>query len=516
MRNKNEQQDRPEQQQPSPLQDETLLQKMTPYIGAIADAWEELRINKGRVMLSLVGVAAAVWAMATVIALGDIMSSSQLQLDSQYSGVPGTVRLSASGQGASDESYETTYGSASGSTSDSSSGSTVTEFNPDGSIRDDFGAAALRTVDTVDATLWTRERTTSAGLQAPGVGNVQDFSGFDGVPLDDTYTGDAYADTTFSDSGFSDSGFSDSGISEDDFAMNIPGGSGATSVELLGVDPGWMEIYQKRVIDGRELNADDGNKLMNPVMINEKLYELLGNPDVKTYPQFWLADSPNVQFTVVGVLKGLGTWDGPQAVMPYETFVNALPPGLTSQQASLTVATPYETASKNQDVLVSILQAELGESWSVNGMFSEKDQFGAESFNSVMTKVVAAIGGIVIALGALGLLTVSIVTIRHRVREIGIRRAMGASVHRVFISVFMESVVATTVAGVIGVILSIFTIKFLPIEDMFSMPLPPGDVAYPFTAALIGVLIAAGVGALAGIIPASIAVKVTPIDAIRF
>src|SRR5699024_637546 len=99
---------------------------------------------------------------------------------------------------------------------------------------------------------------------------------------------------------------------------------------------------------------------------------------------------------------------------------------------------------------------------------------------------------------------------------IGIRRAMGASVHRVFISVFMESVVATTVAGVIGVILSIFTIKFLPIEDMFSMPLPPGDVAYPFTAALIGVLIAAGVGALAGIIPASIAVKVTPIDAIRF
>lgn len=140
----------------------------------------------------------------------------------------------------------------------------------------------------------------------------------------------------------------------------------------------------------------------------------------------------------------------------------------------------------------------------------------SSNLNNTITTALGIIGGIVIALGALGLLTVSIVTVGHRVREIGIRRAMGASASRIFISVFLESIVATTVAGVVGVILSIITIKQLPIEQMLSLPMELGNVPYPFTAAVVGVLAATIVGALAGIIPATIAVRVKPIDAIRF
>ena len=51
---------------------------------------------------------------------------------------------------------------------------------------------------------------------------------------------------------------------------------------------------------------------------------------------------------------------------------------------------------------------------------------------------------------------------------------------------------------------------------MLALPLETGAVAYPVTAAVIGVLVATLVGALAGIIPATIAVRVKPIDAIRF
>ncbi|MCI6411325.1 ABC transporter permease, partial [Schaalia hyovaginalis] len=129
-------------------------------------------------------------------------------------------------------------------------------------------------------------------------------------------------------------------------------------------------------------------------------------------------------------------------------------------------------------------------------------------------KIIMVTGGIVILLGAMGLLNVAIVTVRQRIREIGIRRAMGASAKRVFFSVFMESVVATFVAGVIGVGIAIVIVRTLPLETLGL--LLQDRPAFPMKAAVDGVGIATGIGALCGIIPAVAAVKVKPIDAIRY
>ena len=73
----------------------SFLYAATPYLGALLEAWHELRINRGRIMLSLVSVAAAVWAMTTVIALGNILTSSQDAVTAQSTGVAGTVTLTA-------------------------------------------------------------------------------------------------------------------------------------------------------------------------------------------------------------------------------------------------------------------------------------------------------------------------------------------------------------------------------------------------------------------------------------
>lgn len=254
---------------------------------------------------------------------------------------------------------------------------------------------------------------------------------------------------------------------------------------------------------------------MNPVVVNDQFYESLGNPALADHPTFRLKETGNTTFTVVGVYKSLGSWDAPSIVTHYDSFLNAGYEGQVGEP-QLLVATPEESAKENQKALHNIFQAELGPSWKVNTSLSEKDTQISQEMNNTITTALGIIGGIVIALGALGLLTVSIVTIGHRVREIGIRRAMGASAGRIFISVFLESIVATTVAGVVGVIASIITVKQLPLDKMLALPLETGAVAYPVTAAVIGVLVATLVGALAGIIPATIAVRVKPIDAIRF
>ena len=129
-----------------------------------------------------------------------------------------------------------------------------------------------------------------------------------------------------------------------------------------------------------------------------------------------------------------------------------------------------------------------------------------------------AIGGIavlILALGVLGLVNITMVTVRYRIREIGIRRSFGATSGRVFFTVMMESVVATAVAGVAGVMLAIAVVSNPWIQQLVAQgvqDLPP----FPVDAALLGMVTAVGAGALAGLLPALVAVRVKVIDAIRY
>ncbi|KEP72408.1 hypothetical protein HR12_45520, partial [Microbacterium sp. SUBG005] len=73
--------------------------------------------------------------------------------------------------------------------------------------------------------------------------------------------------------------------------------------------------------------------------------------------------------------------------------------------------------------------------------------------------VVIGIAVLVLLLGALGLVNIALVTVKQRVREIGIRRSFGATASRVFFAVMLESVVATVVAGAAGVTVSILVVQ---------------------------------------------------------
>ena len=80
----------------------------------------------------------------------------------------------------------------------------------------------------------------------------------------------------------------------------------------------------------------------------------------------------------------------------------------------------------------------------------------------------------------------------------------------------LESVVATVVAGIVGIAISILALRFVPLGPILGIHSDVPTPAYPFSAALIGLAAATGVGALAGIIPAWVAMRIKPIDAIRF
>nr|WP_255525951.1 ABC transporter permease [Frigoribacterium sp. CG_9.8] len=128
---------------------------------------------------------------------------------------------------------------------------------------------------------------------------------------------------------------------------------------------------------------------------------------------------------------------------------------------------------------------------------------------------VGAVAGLVLFLGALGLVNISLVTVRQRIREIGIRRSFGATAGRVFFAVMMESVVATVAAGVVGVGVAVAIVENPWVQEQLSQGITDLP-SFPIGAALFGLAAATVVGALAGLLPAIAAVRFTVIDAIRY
>ncbi|MGO4455676.1 ABC transporter permease [Arthrobacter sp. RAF14] len=284
---------------------------------------------------------------------------------------------------------------------------------------------------------------------------------------------------------------------------------GVQSINATVVDPVYATILRTSVVQGRWFTDDDARRLAPAVILNESAWAQLGSPSLSRQPGVRLYQNGAHSAVIVGVSRSQWPDEPPSAYL------------LSGDGARLGVgdSTPEYRVwvdPSQADQLRQALEADLGArmpgvSVSVNRM----DYLAYGDPLAPLQWVVAGVAGVILLLGALGMLTVALVTVKYRVREIGIRRSFGATSGRIFVGVMMESLVATTVAGLLGVMLAVAVVKNPWVESLVA----PGLDAYPpfpLGAALVGLGAAVVVGALAGAIPALIAIRVKVIDAIRF
>lgn len=443
------------------------MNAVSQILGALIEAWGEVKVQKARVVLSLVGVVAAVAAMTIVIALGDLLLQSSRELAELYEGRSVTLRLNP--ESSSSASEEPAAGGPSQDASDpSSAAGAQTAKRPD--EKDTLGEAMGTLAERTDIHYWSRF--SSGGGDIVETRQARSSGQFRGYPL-----------TNISDM--------------------------VDGVAFQGVDPSYEVIFRTRMLAGRWVVSSDADQRLVPVVISESLWNQLGRAPIDQVP-IVLHTSDGVAMRVVGVTKSKSSFDMPTVFAHYDAARVSFP-GMGSPSMFAWVGT--ENADQARETLPRALSSILGEGWKVSVSGGEHEDIGEEQLGTI-SNVIMIIGGIIVFLGALGLLNVAIVTVRQRVREIGIRRAVGASAARVFFAVFMESVVATFVAGVIGVGIAVVVVRFLPLE---ALNITLSDTpAFPAGAAIAGVAISTSIGALCGIIPALAAVRIKPIDAIRY
>lgn len=442
------------------------MNAISQILGALIEAWAEVKVQKARVVLSLVGVVAAVAAMTVVIALGDLILQSSREMAELYEGRSVTLRLapenSAASQGTPAGAGPTQASGAGGAPASSS------VARPDDT--DPVGEAMATLANRHDIRYWSR--LSSSGGEITEVSQARSSGQFRGYPV--VRTDDMFNDVT-----------------------------------IQAVDPAYQVIFRTRMLAGRWVAPSDAEQRLTPVVISEVLWNQLGRAPIDQVP-IVLHTTDGTAVRVVGVTKSSSRFDMPTMYVHYDAARATLPQMGTP---SMIAWVGPDDADQARSVLPRALASILGDGWRVTVTGGEHEDIGEEQLGTI-SRVIMIIGGIIVFLGALGLLNVAIVTVRQRVREIGIRRAVGASAARVFFAVFMESVVATFAAGVIGVGIAVVVVRFLPLE---TMGIALNDTpAFPAGAAIAGVAISSSIGALCGIIPALAAVRIKPIDAIRY
>ena len=398
-------------------------------VGAIVEAWAELRIHKTRVLLSLIGVAVAVTAITTVVGVGAIAQQAITESSERQSGRPALISVAAYNQ---------------------------TGETPEPGSLD----AAFQTVQ-----------------QRYGI---------------DYASRNLYANST------------------------VQFATGVTDVSVQAVDIDFGTIHRLEVDQGSWFTESDEDRLAPALIVNTAFWKQLGSPDLATHPVAQLTAGGGVTGVVVGVLPPTGFDDYPGMTVLYSAWMRLQPDRTDAYQApNYELWVPPAIAEDLMPLVQRDIQGELGDGFTAQ--VSRNDYLATEQGDPLLPLklVVGGVAVLVLFLGALGLVNISLVTVRQRIREIGIRRSFGATAGRVFFAVMMESVVATLAAGVVGVTLAIVIVQNPWVREKVGQgvqDLPP----FPVEAAVIGLAAAAGVGALAGLLPALVAVRVKVIDAIRY
>ncbi len=288
-------------------------------------------------------------------------------------------------------------------------------------------------------------------------------------------------------------------------------------VTVYGTTPAFYEVQGMQLAMGRFLKTSDVENHTYVCVINETAAtELIGYVDCVDQ-----AISLNgVEYTIVGVLSdnedsltGMMTSGSLAVYLPY-TGLLRLSDSLTSEVTSFYVSAPEDgTMETVEAVMTNILMERFeddDEAFSISSQSVLEDTMS--SITSILTILLGGIAAISLVVGGIGIMNIMLVTVTERTREIGIRKAIGASRGTILSQFLMEAVVLCMLGCALGIffswaILQTVTTVVSSLDMSFSLD---GGVV------LIAVAFCFVIGVVFGLYPANKAAKMKPIDALHY
>ena len=291
------------------------------------------------------------------------------------------------------------------------------------------------------------------------------------------------------------------------------------SYGVKGTYPVYNEIERSVMEYGRYINDIDIKERRKVCVLGTRIYEVLFNPGQNPLGEHVRVNG--IYFTVIGVarktaLANIGGDTDETVVLPFSTMQQAFNQGNIIH---------FLAATAKPGVKVKVIQEKIVETLKDIHQISPDDKDAVfnmnieEQFNMFnnlgigIAMLIWIVGLGTLFAGAVGVSNIMLVTVRERTKEIGIRRALGATPTNIIGQILSESVVLTVLAGIGGIVLGVGVLTATGIvmsqSDQFFK-----DPQISFSVGIIALFVLVIIGTFAGFIPAKRAMMIKPIEAI--
>ena len=285
------------------------------------------------------------------------------------------------------------------------------------------------------------------------------------------------------------------------------------NVSIHGRSSAWPNVTGGDVAPGRSFTQVEDEAATTVVVINQKLGDLLFD---RADPIGRRVRIQGMPYTVIGVFNPppqlFGGQPSPEAIIPHGAMMKYL--DYWRGWMDLLVG-PSEnvTTAQAMEAVTEVLRLRRGLRPGQDNNFAvvSQEKF-LESLNSttLMIRIVMfALSGVGLMVGGIGVVAIMMISVTERTREIGVRKALGATRRAIMWQFLVEAATLTLVGGVVGMILGGLVALLLAVATPIPAHVPLGSIV----AALI---VAALTGVVFGLYPAGRAARLDPVEALRY
>ncbi len=301
-------------------------------------------------------------------------------------------------------------------------------------------------------------------------------------------------------------------------SYQVVNGNQNWNTSVQGVTPEFLSIRSLTIGYGSFITQDDMNKRQRVAVIGTTVATNLFGTENPVGKNIRVNNQP---FKVIGLLesKGQSSMGQDQDDMVYIplttaqermmgiTYVQSINLQVESQEAMDEVQANVETLLRQRHHIVGGKE----DDFHVRNLTSIMESVSQST--SMLTLLLGCIAGISLLVGGIGIMNIMMVSVTERTREIGIRKALGATYHDIMLQFMIESMVIGIVGGVIGIVLGCGASKLVEYLGASLGSLTTVITPLPI---FVSFFFSVGIGLFFGIYPARKAAKLDPIEALRY
>jgi putative ABC transport system permease protein len=293
--------------------------------------------------------------------------------------------------------------------------------------------------------------------------------------------------------------------------INVGAGK-QSDILVLGVDPDYMHVRNLTVLAGRFFDSEDSAGHNKVGVITDKLAQKLFGSYAESVGQI-IKLSGGLPFTIVGVFKesvdtfGQSDIQDDTMLIPYTVSRFFIP--------SAAVYQIYFSVAAAQDVIpaTAAIKRVLQSRHRPESVYSVQNLTQlltvAERTANALTLVLMLVAFVTLLVSGIGIMNIMLATVTSRIREIGIRKAIGASNRAIRFQFLAEAVLISLTGGIVGILAGLaipFSVRLLT------------DYHFPISglSAIIAILVSSIVGIIFGTIPATRASQLDPVESLRY